>query len=136
MNLKIINYQRQKLVYAGALLVLLFLILQLQNLTSSSSKFFEILLFSDSYTYEILCSKNKKIWKICISYPLLMTWSHKRHCLYTSNSFTINLRIIKSKTKIGSCRSPFGPSFPNSNCEIIESSQFPLKIIWNTAFLR
>ena len=49
--------------------------------------------------------------------------------MLTSNSFTINLKIITSKTKIGSCRSPFFPSF--LNWEITGPYQFLPQIISN-----
>ena len=78
--------------------------------TSSCSKLFEILLFLNSYTGLSVQTTR------------------------TSENFTLNLKIIKWKTEIGSCRSSFGPSFPN--WEITGPYQLLLKIIWNTAFLR
>ena len=49
--------------------------------------------------------------------------------MLTSNSFTINLKLMTSKTEIGSCKNPFGPSFPN--WEITGPYQFLPQIIWN-----
>ena len=123
--------QRQKSDHAGVSLVLLFLIRKLQDLNSSYSKVFEVLLFLDSYTRfsvpkTIKSEKFGKMQAVLTAYLI--------RSIAGSYSFSIYVKIIKPKSEIVSCRRAFGPSFPNS--KIRRLYQLLPEIIWNITFRR
>ena len=111
-------------------MLLLFIIGRLHDLTSSCSKLFEILHFSNSYAVSSI-PKGRTYQEFEMREALLTTFLIR--VIGGSCSFTWNFKIIKWKTEFDSCRSSFFPPFPNS--EITGPYQFLLKTIWNPAFL-
>ena len=91
-------------------MVLLMLIGRLEDLTISYSKLFEILLFLISCT-GLFVRKTRAFQKFGTKEGLLSLLL--RIGIIGSYSCTSNLKVIKWKTEIGSCRSSLWPSCPN-----------------------
>ena len=81
--------------------------------------------FSQIVTPNFLSQKHENLESL--ARVKLFQLPYLRRSIASSYSYILNLKVIKGKTEIVSCRSSFGPPFPNWEITVIY--QFLLKII-------